>query len=217
MTRALLASLAIHLVLLLSWRPAPILLPPPRLGESGGQAIAAVLVVGQRAPAAEAQADTAPALSAPAHAPRLSPARQSAVRPELAAGRPSAAAANATGQAERGAPAVQPTTAAISIDGPSQESITRYRLDLAREARRFKRYPPLARERGWEGVVLITIAAVPGVIRPGVAVDRSSGFTLLDEEALAMVARAVQSSPLPDGLAGRGFSISLPIHYRLED
>ena len=106
---------------------------------------------------------------------------------------------------------------AIAADGPSQESLTRYRLDLAREARRFKRYPPLARERGWEGVVVITVAAVPGVLRPSVAVDRSSGVVLLDEEALAMVTRAVQSSPLPEGLAGRSFSFSLPIHYRLAD
>lgn len=216
MTRALLASLVIHLLLLLAWRPPPVILPPD-FGRSGGQAVAAVLVVGQRAPAAEAQADAAPALSASAPAPHLRPARQAAERPETAAGRPGAAAAKAAERAEGGAPAVQPTAVAMPADGPIQESITRYRLDLAREARRFMRYPPLARERGWEGVVFIAIAAVPGVIRPAVAVDRSSGYVLLDEEALAMVARAVQSSPLPDGLAGRSFSISLPIHYRLDD
>jgi protein TonB len=65
--------------------------------------------------------------------------------------------------------------------------------------------------------VVISIVGVPGGIAPSVAVDRSSGVKLLDEEALAMVSRAVQTSPPPDGLAGRRFTIALPIHYSLED
>jgi TonB family protein len=65
--------------------------------------------------------------------------------------------------------------------------------------------------------VVIAIAALPGGVGPSVAVDRSSGFALLDEEALAMVTQAVRASPPPDGLAGRRFTIALPIHYRLDD
>jgi protein TonB len=210
----------IHLFLLLGWRPAPILPPPAREGESGGKSIAAVLVAVQRVPIADGVqvgAASVHAAPAPAALPRLRPARKTAEQPEVLPGRPSAEAANATGQLEGGAPSVQPIPDAVVPDGPSQESITRYRLELAREARRFKRYPSLARERGWEGVVMIAIAAVPGRVRPSVAVERSSGFGLLDEEAATMVARAVQSSPPPDGLAGRSFSFTLPIHYRLDD
>ena len=218
LTRALLASLAIHLVLFLTWRPVPVLSPPTRGEGSNGQTVAAVLVAGKRLPATDGKGDGAvPILTAPAPAPRMPATRRAAVRPEAPLRQPNAEAATALVRGEGVTPPVQPALAAAAVDSPSQESIARYRLDLAREARRFKRYPPLARQRGWEGIVVVSIVAVPGGIGPNVAVDRSSGFDLLDEEALAMVTRAVQTSPLPDGLAGKRFTIALPIHYSLED
>ena len=214
MTRALLASLAIHFVLLLAWRPAPILSPPARGDGSGNQPVAAVLVAGERLPAPDdAGASAAPMLTA--LAPRRPLARPAAGRAEALPPRPNTAANPAPERVDSVPPSVQSVPAAVASAGPSQESIARYRLDLARQARRFKRYPPLARQRGWEGVVVISIIGIPGGIGPSVAVDRSSGVKLLDEDALAMVTRAAQTSPLPDGLAGRGFTIALPIHYSL--
>ena len=218
LTRALLASLAIHLVLLLTWPPMPILSPQTRGEGLRAPAVAAVLVAGKRSPATDGAGDgTIPILTAPAPVPRLRAARRAAVRPEAPLRQPNAEATTAPVRGQGSTPPVQPAPAAVAVDSPSQESIARYRLDLAREARRFKRYPPLARQRGWEGIVVISIVAVPGGIGPNIAVDRSSGFDLLDEEALAMVIRAVQTSPPPDGLAGKRFAIALPIHYSLED
>ncbi|HET7776889.1 MAG TPA: hypothetical protein VFK74_11010, partial [Azospira sp.] len=62
------------------------------------------------------------------------------------AGRSGAGPAEA---AERSAPA--PVR-----EGSSGDALRQYRLALALEARRFKRYPRLARERGWEGTVEVT-------------------------------------------------------------
>lgn len=97
------------------------------------------------------------------------------------------------------------------------DGVRQYRLSLAREARRFKRYPGLARERGWEGVVVVVVTTVAGVGIPQVKLSQSSGFEPLDQAALELLELAVQSAVLPESLRGHPFALTLPIHYRLDD
>lgn len=108
------------------------------------------------------------------------------------------------------AAALKPVAEGISPDGLRQ-----YRLALAREARRLKRYPPLARERGWEGTVQVTAAF--GAAIPDVVLDHSSGYPLLDEQALLMISRAVQLAELPESLRGRSFRLVIPVQFSLAD
>ena len=119
------------------------------------------------------------------------------------------------GTGEQGTPS--PANGAIQQDAVSVDVMSEYRLSLAREARRFKRYPQLARERGWEGVAVISVSTVAGVLLPQVGLSQSTGFSLLDEAALDLARQAVQVASLPDALRHRQFAISLPIHYRLSD
>jgi len=58
---------------------------------------------------------------------------------------------------------------------------------------------------------------VAGVPLPQVSLSQSSGFELLDQEALMLVAQAVTTAALPDSLRNRTFALTLPIHYRLDD
>ena len=114
----------------------------------------------------------------------------------------SARASNAgAGQAEK-----------LDLDGVRQ-----YRLSLAREARRFKRYPDQAREQGREGVVVVVVTTVAGVAIPQVRLSQSSGSDLLDQAALELLDIAVQTATLPESLRGQQFGLTLPIHYRLDD
>ena len=99
----------------------------------------------------------------------------------------------------------------------SAEAIGQYRLNVARSARQFKRYPSQARENGWEGVVHVAIAMPIGPGNPTVALDRSSGHAVLDRQALDMVERAVSLAILPEGVRGRNLTIYLPVDYRLSD
>jgi periplasmic protein TonB len=100
----------------------------------------------------------------------------------------------------------------LDLDGVRQ-----YRLSLAREARRFKRYPDQARERGREGVVVLIVTTVAGVAIPQVKLSQSSGSDLLDQAALELLEIAVQTATLPESLRGQQFALTLPIHYRLDD
>lgn len=99
----------------------------------------------------------------------------------------------------------------------ASEGALEYRLNVAREARKFKRYPLIARESGWEGVVVVAVSMALVSARPVVSLERSSGYDALDRQALEMMAEAVTLAPLPVGMQGRKFGISLPVEYRLAE
>lgn len=104
-----------------------------------------------------------------------------------------------------------------SIEVLGFEGVPQYRLNLAREARQNKRYPIVARQRGWEGIVVVLVTMAAKGAAPYVSLGQSSGFELLDQEALELVSKAVQTAEVPGSLRNRQFSLSLPIHYRLEN
>lgn len=97
------------------------------------------------------------------------------------------------------------------------EGVREYRLNLGRAAAPFKKYPAVARDRGWEGVVVVQLNALAGSPLPVVALGRSSGHGALDEQALEMIRRAVEVAVLPDSLRGHAFGLELPIQYSLRD
>ena len=97
------------------------------------------------------------------------------------------------------------------------DDLRHYRVSLASAARRFKRYPPLARERGWEGTSEVAVVLRAGVPHPDVRLMRSSGRELLDAQAMDMVAQAVRVAEMPSGLRGRDLRIELPVRFSLED
>lgn len=105
----------------------------------------------------------------------------------------------------------------VSAETPSPDLVRQYRLALAREARRHKRYPALARSRGWEGLVTVGIQVpLPGAT-PQLSIEGSCGVDYLDGLALEMITLSVRSVDLPEGLKGRAFSIQVPVRYALDE
>lgn len=110
-----------------------------------------------------------------------------------------------------------PGEASGAHNGVSADDVRRYRVSLASAARRFKRYPALAREQGWEGTVEVAIRVRSALPAPDVVLVRSSGRDLLDEQALQMMVQAARATPLPESLRGRDFEIPLPVKFSLEE
>jgi len=76
-------------------------------------------------------------------------------------------------------------------------------------------YPLLARRQGWEGEVHVAaLLAADGSIH-NLRLLRSSGYTVLDRDALATLARIGALPGARRWLAGREFSFELPVLYRL--
>ena len=113
---------------------------------------------------------------------------------------------------------VTPTPPPVELtDSVSLEGFQQYRLNLAREARRFRQYPAYARERGWEGEVVVVLSAQPGSDVPVLRLGKGSGHESLDQQALEMIKSAARRAVMPDTLSGKRFSISVPVQFRLDD
>lgn len=106
---------------------------------------------------------------------------------------------------------------AAAREGVGADDLRQYRVALAIAARRFKRYPPLARERGWEGRVEVAVSVSAWQRGPQSSLVHSSGHAALDEQALSMIEKAAATTMLPESLKGRDFRVLLPIEFTLED
>lgn len=102
-------------------------------------------------------------------------------------------------------------------DGVDAEDVKQYRFALGGNARRFKRYPALARERGWEGTVEIALVFRHVHPEPAVSLASSSGKKMLDDQALEMIRQALRQTDLPGRLKGRDFRIVLEVVFSLDD
>jgi len=111
------------------------------------------------------------------------------------------------------APVAAPVPAAPVADGAT---VGDYRMQLIGAAKRFKRYPEVARENDWAGNVVVGVA-VGADGRPQASVRKSSGRPVLDQQALEMFRQATREVPLPPGLRGKEFSLEVRAIYGLED
>lgn len=109
-----------------------------------------------------------------------------------------------------------PTRSALPpSDGLDAEGLRSFRLALAREAGRYKRYPRQAIEAGWEGTAEVQVTLRTGGVTEAVRLARSSGHAALDEAALAMLGQALPATPVPASLRERAFAVNLPVLFEL--
>lgn len=222
----LLLSLTLHLVvalsMLLNRQPAP---PPPPILQASIRLLAPTALEQPVAPASQptvsrmpvspASAQKARQLSSrtehrsvpsvlptagPANAPVAEPAQQvqQATVPPAAPAAPVAAAARAE--------VAEQLAAAALAD---------YRRQLVELFARPRAYPRIAALRGWEGEVRLRLKVARRGNLLGIQVDRSSGFEVLDRDALAMLEAQPDLPPLPEALAANEISIVVPINYKL--
>ena len=133
-------------------------------------------------------------------------------------------AANDGGQNEHEIHPVSKNVSASASEGnPAQnmsaspDALRQYGIVVAREARKYKKFPAMARQRGWEGEVNVVIGSAIGALSPQVTLSKGSGFEALDQAALEMVRNAVKDAVMPDELRSKSFALSLPIRFSLED
>ena len=237
--RALALSTALHLVLL--WRIYPV--ARPSFAVPGG-ALRAVLRPSVLPTKTENETLARPALSRPPAAqerpelarkaplpkrPLIESAKSSkegfapSARPASAAKTPALDATPATTKApfdaERASEALA-STALVEHSAStalSADALRQYRVALASATRRFKHYPPVAKQHGWEGAPEVAILFDARLPMPRVALSESSGHALLDEQAVLMLTQAVRYTSVPDALKGRNLRVVLSIRFSLDE
>ncbi len=128
----------------------------------------------------------------------------------------SAAAATPAPNAAAAVASASPVTDA-SASGEAVDGLRGYRLALATQARRFKRYPAQAMASGWAGTAEIRVEVGSDGRPLAATVVRSSGYELLDRAALTMIDAGALRARLPDSLRGKAFVVVLPVVFNLDD
>jgi len=188
---------------------APSTLPPPRQAMTAPEIAAEAPTV--RPPLRRAtDARPAPTRTPTAAAPNLPV-------PKLALPKTAAPPARAAATPPRPQTASVPIVAADVAPGAGPDSgATPPRYGFGSAANRIPRYPEDARERGWEGVVVLNVSVGADGRADSVRVSRGSGHAVLDHAAADAVRRwrfePARRAGMPVAAA-----VDVPIRFRLED
>lgn len=201
-------SLAIHVLVLVG--------VSERLPPGGWLASPAlhVTVLASRRPAVSSESTSAPVLSVPMSSRQKTGGENVRVTVPLVS-----SARFERSHALRASPA---TTVALldstkeigeMTHGLAAEDVRHYRLALAIAARKL-RFSSLIRTDQRSGArVEVSVSMESRLAGPLVALSRSSGIALLDQEVLDMMKRAVNAAELPLGLVGQNFRIVMPLLF----
>ncbi|HJW03984.1 MAG TPA: energy transducer TonB [Azospira sp.] len=107
------------------------------------------------------------------------------------------------------------TASATAAPVPSALALEDYGRSLSSLLARQQQYPRLAALRGWEGEVRLRLKVARKGSLVAVQVERSSGYEVLDQQALQLVQGATLPLP-PESLGDREFQIVVPVNYRLQ-
>ena len=109
------------------------------------------------------------------------------------------------------------TTTLETRHAASPQAVHNYLLGKVRtELARYFQYPALARERGWEGRVILGFSLLADGHLSKIHIARSSGYHVLDESARDALGK-VTVADAGQWLDGRAIDMQLPVIYRLLD
>ena len=100
---------------------------------------------------------------------------------------------------------------------PDPRSLAEYRKQIMSAAPRYKRYPPVARENNWEGLVRLRMVFSANGQLASLSVTKTSGHDVLDKQAAEMFTNAVEAVPVPPLLRGKEFAVDVAALYGLKD
>jgi len=110
-----------------------------------------------------------------------------------------------------------PAPVVVSKAAPDSSLLDNYGKILSSLIARYQRYPHIAQLRGWQGTTQVQIFVSTAGRMVNAVILRSSGFEVLDNQALEMVQQAVPLPQPPEALRGREFTVMVPIVFKLND
>ncbi len=109
----------------------------------------------------------------------------------------------------------QRVAAPLDSAGRAQQQAS-WQSHLLAHLEKYRRYPRQARRYGWEGAVHLRFLVDRNGAVSGATVASGSGRTLLDEEALATLARAAPLPAPPASLPGDPLEVVVPVSFFID-
>jgi protein TonB len=117
-------------------------------------------------------------------------------------------------------PKLEPPSEEKQATAPPQanapRAVARWESTLTAHLEHFKRYPPEARARGDEGTAMVAFTIDHEGRLVSSRIVRSSGSATLDQETLAMLARAQPMPKPPDNILDSELSFVVPVRFNIK-
>jgi len=104
----------------------------------------------------------------------------------------------------------------VDVINPEKEAMLRYQDIVKQRIEQERMYPLWAKKQGIEGITHIYFTVLPNGAGQGVKLVRSSGSSVLDEEAIATVKRAGPFPPVPKEISSSSVSMEVAIVFSLD-
>ena len=170
-------------------------------------------VLEKRAPARTRDVQKA----APVEVSKIAPA-ETAREPAAAAAASQPPAVPEPAKSASQAPVVPKTEATVKSGSEADKgTLEQYRLALIVATRRYKRYPAIAMEKGWQGRVEVHMEIGANGMLASASIKASSGHEILDNQAMDMLKKGKTTVQIPASLRGRAFSVDVPVIFNLDN
>jgi protein TonB len=98
---------------------------------------------------------------------------------------------------------------------PPSELLSNYGQTISDALARHKEYPRLAQLQGWQGAVVLRLRVAPSGRLLEAEVQTSSGYDVLDRQAVAMASKPDRLPAPPAGLRDQEIAVLVPVVFRL--
>ncbi len=92
----------------------------------------------------------------------------------------------------------EPPKEIVKVINPQEEAMLRYQDMIKQKIESHRKYPNWAKKQGFEGSVYLTFIVLSNGVAKNIKIIHSSGFDILDKEAISTVKRASPFKPIPE-------------------
>jgi TonB family protein len=114
------------------------------------------------------------------------------------------------------APEISPSSASAKVAADSGVA-EGYKKQIAESLARHQHYPRMARVRNWKGTAILQLDFGSDGRLDSYRLVRSSGHSILDDQAVQILVASLPLPRLPAPLEGNRLSLEVPVEFRLTD
>lgn len=103
----------------------------------------------------------------------------------------------------------------VDVVNPDKDVMLRYQDMIKQKIESCRRYPSWAKRQGLEGVCYLTFTLLASGMAQDIKIIQSSGFEILDEEAVSTVKRASPFKSIPEKFNSPSLTMEVAIVFRL--
>ncbi|MEK7308706.1 MAG: TonB family protein [Nitrospirota bacterium] len=104
----------------------------------------------------------------------------------------------------------------VVVINPYKDEMLRYQDMVKQKIESCRRYPNWAKKQGFEGVCCLTFTLLSSGMIQSIKIIDSSGFDILDEEAVSTVKRASPFKPIPEKFNCSSLIMEVAIVFQLK-